>query len=241
MSVHSIEWMVVPTVGKPECSDHDGHAHGAHAHGGKDSSGANKGKGKTDKEGGRKALPGSSVVNTFCGLFDDMFIWVTVGILLTEVLTKTEAARFDDSILSRVVLAVATIPLQLCEHSAVTFTQALAKAGVQQGAAFAFLVCSPATNFATLGVLYERLGFPGLLRLVFAVASFGLGLGLALDTYAIAHWTHKGADHVHVPDWIEKGSLVIVALLALRFTILWLIKRVKPHPSEGTKETKKTQ
>jgi len=184
-----------------------------------------------------------AVVTTFCGLFDDMFIWVTVGILLTEFLTKTETARFDDSVLSRIILAVATIPLQLCEHSAVTFTQALAKAGVAQGAAFAFLVCSPATNFATLGVLYERLGFSGLLKIVFAVASFGLGLGYGLDTYDLAHWTHKGADHVHLPGWIEKGSLVVCALLALRFFILGFIKLIsrKPYTRERGKETKKTQ
>merc|ERR1712098_352013 len=119
--------------------------------------------------------------------------------------------------------SLGSIPLQLCEHSAVTFSQALSKTGVTQGQAFAFLVTSPATNFATIGVLNARIGLNATIKLIISFFIFSFVLGFGLDFIDVLNWTEKGGHHDHLPAYVENGSLGICFLLILRWSYRTLL------------------
>ena len=56
----------------------------------------------------------------------------------------------------RVVVLLSALPLQLCEHSTVTFAAAISKAGGSPGLSFAFLLTAPSTNLASLLLLVDK-------------------------------------------------------------------------------------
>lgn len=56
----------------------------------------------------------------------------------------------------RVLVLLSALPLQLCEHSTVTFAAAISQAGGSLGLAFAFLLAAPSTNLASLLLLVDQ-------------------------------------------------------------------------------------
>jgi len=118
--------------------------------------------------GGAAASPQPAFVlrvfSALCSLFLEVAPWVGTGILFSagcNVLAPAGGlwhAGGGDSLLKRVILLGATVPVQLCEHGVVTVAAALAKQGVSAGTAFAFIVVGPATNTSLLMLIASLAG-----------------------------------------------------------------------------------
>lgn len=63
----------------------------------------------------------------------------------------------EGGLLARLAVLAASLPLQLCEHTAVTAAAAMQRAGGSAGLAFAFLLAAPATNLPSLLLLMSAL------------------------------------------------------------------------------------
>lgn len=155
-----------------------------------------------------------SIKKVFTTDFDEVFLWVMLGIVLTTLLTAFDVSWLTDSILSRLMVAFGTLPLQLCEHSAVTFTHGMKQAGATKGMAFAFLVCTPSTNFATLGLFQRRMGNVGCGCLAFAIGFFALILGLVVDASGV-QLSGDGDAPSELPEWLQRAGTALTLLLAL--------------------------
>jgi uncharacterized membrane protein YraQ (UPF0718 family) len=107
-------------------------------------------------------------------LFEEVWIVVALGILVSvlaedrwgaaELMSSPSSSSssttfgWASDLASRVAVVVGALPFQLCEHGVVSFAQALQKAGASTGLAHAFLLCAPATNFASLGAVLRSCG-----------------------------------------------------------------------------------
>mmetsp|Transcript_3879 Transcript_3879/g.9350 ORF Transcript_3879/g.9350 Transcript_3879/m.9350 type:complete len:623 (+) Transcript_3879:3-1871(+) len=69
--------------------------------------------------------------------------------------TPASIQSFSEFVI-RVVVLLSALPLQLCEHSTVTFAAAISKAGGSPGLSFAFLLTAPSTNLASLLLLVDQ-------------------------------------------------------------------------------------
>jgi hypothetical protein len=106
------------------------------------------------------------------------------------------------------------IPVYVCATASVPIAFALIAQGVSPGATFAFLVTGPATNAATLAVLWRVLGRRTALVYLLTVAATAIGGGLLLDQFlSPAVVREANTTGAMLPMWLRTGSAV--ALLAV--------------------------
>jgi uncharacterized membrane protein YraQ (UPF0718 family) len=130
------------------------------------------------------------------------------------------------SVLTRLAVLAATLPLQLCEYTTVTYAAAIQKAGGAPGLAFAFLLVGPATNVPSL-LLLLRAGREDSSRAVANTARVAAALTLAalvvsyaVDAAGVDLLVERQADKgmgkmMALPGWYVSASPWIAASLAL--------------------------
>jgi len=128
---------------------------------------------------------------------------------------------------TRLLVLVSALPLQLCEHSTVTYAALIQRAGGAPGLAFAFLLAAPATNLPSL-LLLLRAGSQGrasgrasstvAVRVAVALTATALALSYAVDVLGVDLLVEKeaegGADMMELPGWHVLASPWVAAALA---------------------------
>lgn len=118
------------------------------------------------------------------------------------------------------VMMAAGIPVYVCATASVPFAAALVAKGLSPGAAVAFLIAGPATNAASLRVLWGALGRRATMLYVGTVAVSAAVSGLAFQ--AIVR-TFGGSmapgGHEMLPGWL--GTVSAVVLLAVLLLPRW--------------------
>merc|ERR1711959_46237 len=161
-------------------------------------------------------------------LFEEIGFTVTVGFFITSAITIFVPMhlfwRSDTAALvGRLVILGAALPLQMCEHSVVTFAVALQKAGASPGTAFAFLLSAPASNVATLSLVLRRAGgFYAACQCGLAVVAAAVSISYIADALG-ADLIAQGSASDAFPEWYVHGSVVIVAILALLSCLKFLV------------------
>lgn len=125
------------------------------------------------------------------------------------------------SVLTRLAVLGAALPLQLCEHSSVAYAAAIQKAGGAPGVAFAFLLAAPATNLPSLFLLVRTCGHGGgvAVRLAAALTAAALALSYAVDLSGVdllvEREADEGGDAFTLPEWYVRSSPWIAAAFAV--------------------------
>lgn len=128
---------------------------------------------------------------------------------------------FKEDFALRTAVIISSLPLQLCEHSVVSFAEALQKSGVSTGLALTFLLCAPATNIATIATVLRSSGnrLGAVFRSVIALSVTGLVLSYAADGELFHGVLTLNNTQVHaalLPVWLkEPAQYVCVGLLAV--------------------------
>ncbi len=200
--------------------DHEGEGH-AHAHA---------------PEQPRRAANGPWFVRVlryaFVEMLDDLGASLLVGTLLSgliavlipsSVFTNPAVHGFGGMLLMLVI----GIPIYVCAAASTPIAAMLILKGLNPGAAFVFLLASPATNLGSLVILGRELGTRVVLVHVLALSVVTLGLGLAIDAiysaFAITPRASLGVVHEHAP-WLGTacaillGGLMLVSFLRARRT-----------------------
>lgn len=158
-------------------------------------------------------------------LLDDIGPYLSVGILLTGLIAALlPAGALTDPRLqgwpSMLAMLAIGIPLYVCATSSTPIAAALVLKGLNPGAALVFLLAGPATNAASLTVLWRMLGRRALIAYLVAIAVVSLAAGailnevyaaLGIDAQAIA-----GAGGRAIPRWIELPAAVLLLALLVR-------------------------
>ena len=122
----------------------------------------------------------------FVNLFDDIFIWIAVGIAVAaiiQVLLPESVFRtvFGGTYTSMLLMLVVGVPLYICAEGSTPIAAALLLQGVNPGAALVLLLVGPATNIGAVGILYRELGRRTVIVYLVTIAVIALVMGALLN------------------------------------------------------------
>jgi uncharacterized membrane protein YraQ (UPF0718 family) len=160
----------------------------------------------------------------FGELLADIGSWLMLGIAIAGVIAYAVpedffARTFADEWTSLLVMLLVGIPLYICASASTPVAAALVLKGLSPGAALVFLLAGPATNAATLTVVYRFWGRGATAIYLSAIALCSLLLGwLTNRLYAAAvldilDWVKAGEAH-GAGAWEIAAALLLLALLA---------------------------
>lgn len=173
----------------------------------------------------RAPAPGSWIARVlryaYVEMLDDLAVSLLVGTLLSglivvlvppELFASPALHGFGGMLL---MLAIG-IPTYVCAAASTPIAATLMAKGLSPGAAFVFLLASPATNVGSLFVLRKVLGTKVILVHVVALSVVTLLLGFAIDAiysgFGIAPHAQAASGHEH-GSWLEPAAAVVLASL----------------------------
>lgn len=160
----------------------------------------------------------------FGELLSDIGSWLMLGIAIAGVIAFAVpedffARTFAHELTSLLVMLLVGIPLYICASASTPVAAALVLKGLSPGAALVFLLAGPATNAATITVVYRFWGRGATIVYLSAIAGCSLLLGwLTNRLYAFAgidilDWVKLGEEHV-AATWETAAAVLLLALLA---------------------------
>ena len=188
-------------------------------------------------------------VYAFGTFLKDISRWLLLGIVLATFITlfvpdSLFTNYLNEPWLNMLLVLVASIPLYICATSSVPIAAALLMKGISPGAAIVFLMAGPATNAATLTVLWRSLGKRTTLVYLISIVVGAMGFGLLLDYGFPQGWLKyfmitdfsETSGHI-LPHWLMVGSGVILLALIARAEISKFIPK-KTKEMDTTSEQK---
>jgi copper chaperone CopZ len=149
-----------------------------------------------------------------------------IGILLAGVISAVIpddffAATLGTGFVSMLVMLAAGIPTYVCATASVPVAAAMMAKGVSPGAALVFLMTGPATNAATIAVLWNALGRTSAVIYLIAVAGSALMAGAVMNAFILPSVPDSVMQAAHAAgtspvEWISAVLLAGVLLYALR-------------------------
>lgn len=184
----------------------------------------------------------------FVTFLQDISRWLVLGLVLATLITMFVPEALFTEYLSRpwlnmLIVLAASVPLYVCATASVPIAAALLLKGVSPGAALVFLMAGPATNVATLTVLWQTIGKKTTIKYLISIMVGAIGFGLIIDyalpkdwfTYFTPEHTNAHSHHILHP-WIMIGSGVIIVYLILQAEILKFMP-IKTKQMENTNQT----
>jgi len=161
--------------------------------------------------------------HAFVDLLDDLTVSLLLGTLLSGLISVLVPAEVFEHPAVRgfpgmlLMLAIG-IPIYVCAAASTTIAATLILKGMSPGAAFVFLLASPATNLGSLFVLRRHLGTRVVLVHVTALAVVTLLLGLTIDAlygwFGLVPTATAGVVHQHAP-FLAQAAAVVLGLAML--------------------------
>jgi len=159
-----------------------------------------------------------------------LLVGLALAGVIAVVVPKDLATAYGTGFVGMLALMALGIPIYVCATASVPIAAALIVKGVSPGAALAFLITGPATNAATIAVIWRTMGRRTATIYLASVVVASLGCGALLDVI----YTHTGAataNQVHqmLPQWLKLAS-AIVLLGVLGFALLSRQKEDEHEP-----------
>ncbi len=161
----------------------------------------------------------------FTDVWRDMAPWFLAGLLLAGLISalvpeEMMSAYLGGGLLSMLIMLAVGIPLYICATASTPIAAALILKGVSPGAALVFLLAGPATNMASLTVLYGVLGKRATVIYLVTIALSALISGLLLDRVLLFLDISVQAQIVRsaewMPAWIEWAAALLILTLSIR-------------------------
>ncbi|HPD16812.1 MAG TPA: SO_0444 family Cu/Zn efflux transporter [Planctomycetota bacterium] len=160
-----------------------------------------------------------------------LLVGLALAGVIAVVVPKDLATLYGSGFVGMVVMMALGIPIYVCATASVPIAAALIAKGVSPGAALAFLITGPATNAATVAVVWKTMGRRTALIYLASVAIAALGCGALLDLIYAS--TVTAAHHHHVHELLPHGAKLAsaIALLGvLGVALLWRPKKEGTEP-----------
>jgi uncharacterized membrane protein YraQ (UPF0718 family) len=155
----------------------------------------------------------------FGDLWRDLAGWFLLGILLAGLIgvlipPGVMGRYLGGGLPAMLLMLAAGIPLYICATASTPIAAALILKGVSPGAALVFLLAGPATNMASLTVLFGVLGKRTTAIYLATIAVSSVLLGLALDQvygmFGVSARAAAGEAAALIPVWAKAGGAVIL-------------------------------
>jgi hypothetical protein len=147
-------------------------------------------------------------------------LWLIGGILLAALITtliptgSLEDIAWTQGLGGMLLVLAIALPLYVCNTASVPIAASLIAAGMPTGTALVFLMAGPATNIATIGIVYRTLGARLLAVYLGTVIVASIGFGMTFD-FVIGSQAPGAEAHVHggAAWWQVVSAALLLALL----------------------------
>lgn len=126
------------------------------------------------------------------------------------------AGLFGNGILGMVVMLAVGIPIYVCATASVPIAASLILKGISPGAAMVFLMTGPATNGATVAIIWKTLGRRTAVIYLIVLALSALGFGLLLNTFGgqfVVTQVHAAHHEILTPLTEQIAAVVLLGVL----------------------------
>ena len=122
----------------------------------------------------------------FVDLLADIGKWFAIGLLISGLISylmpdNLIETYLGNDLLAMFVMLITGIPMYVCATSSTPIAAALVLKGLNPGAALVFLLAGPATNIASLSMVYKMLGKKALLIYLLSISACALLFGFLTD------------------------------------------------------------
>lgn len=159
----------------------------------------------------------------FVDFLQDISKWLIIGLLLAAMISVLIpddffATSYTYPFVGMLFVLLASVPMYICATASVPLAAVLLAKGLAPGAVFVLLMAGPATNAATITVLFKTIGKIATIIYLATIVVGALLTGFILN-FLPTEWfqtthLHHGHDHSTVlPHWLGVGSSVILGLL----------------------------
>ncbi len=171
----------------------------------------------------------------FLEFLPDISRQLVVGILIAVAITifvphSTFTSYLTNPFINMLLILVASIPLYVCATGSVPIAASLLALGVSPGAVLVFLMAGPATNAATISVLWKSMGKKSTFAYLFSIVGGALFFGFVMDYFLPKDWffvTPKISSHIHAESTFGIPAISAIILISL---ILYVeIKKITPN------------
>ncbi len=184
---------------------------------------------------------GSAIRYGFVDLLSDLAHWLAIGFLLAGLVQVLMPDGFldryiGDGMLAKVAMLVAGLPLYICATSSTPLAAALIAQGLSPGAALVFLLVGPATNAATMTVVFRDLGIRSLVIYLASIAVVSMVAGVGLDALVGDAGIPESVlgKSGHGPStWSSVAGVTFCVLLLNGLRIRWSKRRKSSEKASG--------
>ncbi|NQZ57742.1 MAG: permease [Lentisphaeraceae bacterium] len=158
-------------------------------------------------------------------LFYTLWRWMLAGIIISALLSTYISADylnetlFADAFYGSIAALFLSIPMYICATSSVPIAAVLVAKGMSPAVAIVFLIAGPATNIATLGLIYKAFGksFTAIYLLVVSLGSLICAwcFESVISTSITGHLSH----HHHEGALLEYIFAIIFSIALCSFLI----------------------
>jgi uncharacterized membrane protein YraQ (UPF0718 family)/copper chaperone CopZ len=159
----------------------------------------------------------------FVELLQDIAKWLILGFFVAALISVALPDDFFSlfkglGIIEILVVLAASVPIYVCATGSIPIAAVLLMKGVSPGAALVFLMAGPATNVATITVLWKTMGRKSLViylsTIVIGAIVFGLLTNWLIPTEwilsKVMHIHGDGSDHEMLPGWLQLSSALLL-------------------------------
>ena len=173
--------------------------------------------------------------NSFFTLFDEIAIWILIGLVLSALVAaflpdELFASSLGQGATGMAMAVVIGLPLYVCATASAPFAAVMVAKGFSLGAALVFLLVGPATNLGTMVIVWRVLGrwalFSYLTMIVLVAVLFGWGIDFFFPGLG-TEWV-RGL-HLHES---EGSTWAVLSAVVLWCALLWRIGKQRVKFSE---------
>jgi uncharacterized membrane protein YraQ (UPF0718 family)/copper chaperone CopZ len=193
-----------------------------------------------DTVGVKKNIISSGLSYGFGELFGGIARPLLIGTILGGIITYYfPPGIFQEyvgqGLISYLILLAVGIPLYVCASGSIPFAAALIAKGISPGAALIFLIAGPATNAATVSIVYNLLGRKTLFIYLSYLIFGSLAAGYATDLFftqfpsLLPDIVTSGHHHMQELSWLEISSGALLGIFTFYHLAQQLNTFIRKH------------
>ena len=157
-------------------------------------------------------------------IWDDIAYWLLFGVAMAAALTTffpdQALAEWGSGLAAMILMLFVGIPMYICATASTPLAAGLLMAGISPGTVLVLLLAGPATNMATIAILFKEMGRKIVIIYLVGISFSSIGFGLLTDYIVTEQGIDisaqiEGAAEV-VPEWVAVFSVIILVVAAIK-------------------------
>lgn len=159
-----------------------------------------------------------------------LVVGILIAVAITMFIPPTVFSNYlTNPVFNMLLILVASIPLYVCATGSVPIASSLLVLGVSPGAVLVFLMAGPATNAATISVLWKSLGKKATMAYLISIIGGALFFGLLIDYVLPAEWFMIAKSvNTHVHGEGESWIAIISAITLIGLILYVEFRKIVP-------------